>query len=98
MLSCTTSSSSSTLATYGDLSGPVRKYVASEGALWRRVCWLGSCLTFGLLDVSGWSCGAKLDALLGIVVEAIEEVVEVAADELPLKRLGDLFVAATERE
>jgi hypothetical protein len=43
-----------------------------------------------------WSRGAKPEAL-GTVADATHEVVEVAAGELPLERLGDLLVAMAER-
>jgi hypothetical protein len=54
-------------------------------------------VTFGWLDVFGrGSRGVDLDAILGEVVESLEQPVEVAAGELPLERGGDLLVVAAE--
>jgi hypothetical protein len=39
-----------------------------------------------------------LGGLGGGLVESLGEAVEISAGELPLERLGDLLVAATERE
>jgi hypothetical protein len=86
---------------FGDLCCP-QNYVAygfwsaclrAERALWgRRQFRSLSALARKFADVF------VLGGLGGGPVELLGEAVEVGAGELPLERLGDLFVAAAERE